>query len=316
MLKYKDYKLTKPTEEVNQQVLQLIETQDGSIFHEPALNKIIQQQFNTAFYYLVDNPANITHASVVHLTKNKLGGKRYNLRPLSDIPYSGFIGNKPVDFEKFSVGINESLSYVGFPYFKDVIAPNAGETTMVDLSLSEEDIFNQVIHSKRRNMIRKALKNNISVKSFDNEEGLDLFWPILDELHKKLRYHHLDDQYFYKMLKAYAANGKAHVLLAYKDDSPVAGVFILGNNNYMHYYKGASKAGVKNEGQGELLQWEAIKLAKKSGVKYYDLCNLNKDKLPDIYRFKTGIANNIFYYPVYNQNRLGYKIANKLSKTL
>ena len=81
----------------------------------------------------------------------------------------------------------------------------------------------------------------------------------------------------------------------------------------MHYYKGAGLFDVKNEGQGELLQWEAIKISKSLGTKYYDLCNLDKDNLPSIYRFKTGISNTIYKYPKLTKNKLGYKVLNRLN---
>ena len=60
------------------------------------------------------------------------------------------------------------------------------------------------------------------------------------------------------------------------------------------------------------MQWEAIKTAKSLGSKYYDLCSLDKEKLPAIYRFKTGISQNIVRYSKYAKNNFGYKILNKI----
>ena len=157
-------------------------------------------------------------------------------------------------------------------------------------------------------MIRKALKSDIIVKIYHDSEGLDLFWPILDSLHKNLNLNYLSLDYYQRILNTYKDNKQAFTILAFKDGKVISGVFIIGNKNYMHYYKGASLPGVKNEGQGELLQWEAIKYSKALGSKFYDLCNLDKEKLPTIYRFKTGISANIYYYPVFTKNKLGYKI--------
>jgi len=64
------------------------------------------------------------------------------------------------------------------------------------------------------------------------------------------------------------------------------------------------------------LQWEAIKLSKSLGVKCYDLGNLQKEILPSIYKFKTGISNNVIQYPVYSKHSLGYKIVNKINSKL
>ena len=316
MLKYKGYHLIIPNTQQIQQINSVIDQKGGSIFHEVELNKIIQEKFNTSLLYLVDNTEDISCLAPIHITQNKLGAKRYNFMPLGDIPYAGFVGDKAIDLDDIAVGLKESFKYVGFPYPNNSnISKEAeihGETTMVDLSLDENEIFDASINSKRRNMIRKALKNGIEVKKFKDEKGLLEFWPILEDLHHKLGYHHLNLEYYRSIFNKYAGSNKALILLAYKDNLPVSGIFILGNKNYMHYYKGASLFGVKNEGQGELLQWEAIKWSKENSIKYYDLCNLDKEKLPAIYRFKTGFSQNIIKYPKLTVNSFGYKIMNRI----
>jgi hypothetical protein len=317
MLKYNNFSLIKPNESQSEKITQVIEENNGSVFHEVDLNEIVQTNFKSDLYYLVDNSSNITCLCPIHVTKEKFGVKRFNCNPLGDMPYAGFVGKALIDINKFSIGPFESIKYAGFPYVNDTIHKkdetlNIGETNMVDLSLDEDTIFSTIIHSKRRNMIRKASKSGITIKSFYSEEGLRIFWPILDELHKKLGYSNYTYDYYNKILKKYANTKQAFILIAYKEQEPISGIFVIGNKNYMHYYKGAGVFGVKNEGQGELLQWEAIKISKLLGVKYYDLCNLDKDKLPAIYRFKTGISQQIIQYKKYRKNSLGYKILSKI----
>lgn len=316
MLKYKDYSLIKPVSKQRKRISHLINEHNGSIFHEVGLNEIVQNHFGSDLYYLVDNPENINCVAPIHITKNKFGAKRYNCNPLGDIPYAGFVGSGQVNIKELKVGFSESVKYAGFPYFNDTIhkldSLNYGETNMVDLSLDEDEIFNSVIHSKRRNMIRKASKVGITIKHFFDKDGFKKFWPILDGLHQKLGYKNLTFEYYDILIQNYIAKKQAFISIAYKENKPISGILVLGNKNYMHYYKGASVFGVKNEGHGELLQWEAIKLSKSLGSKYYDLCNLDKDKLPAIYRFKTGISPHIITYLKYTKNSLGYKIANRI----
>lgn len=318
MLKYEKKFLIVPDEIQKKQISKVIEENNGSVFHDVSLNEIVASQFNTDLFYLVDNPDDISVLSPVHMERLGFGMKRYHFKPLFDIPYAGFVGKHFIDYNNFSIGYFESISYVGFPYKKDFNVDTAniriGETAMVDLSLDEDEIFAKVIHSKRRNMIRKALKEGITIKSFFSAEGLNYFWPILRPLHDKLEYKHLSFEYYKNILQRYSSGKQAFILIAFKNDVVISGVFIFGNKNYMHYYKGASVFGVKNEGQGELLQWEAIKLSKSIGAKYYDLCNLNKERLPEIYRFKTGISSKIYQYPIYSKNSIGFKVVNRLIK--
>lgn len=321
MLKYKDFQLIQPTPESEVQIIDLIERKNGSVFHEVELNRIVSETFQTQLYYLVDDPSKINCFSPVHMVKNEKGLKRYHFKPLFDIPYGGFVGDEKINIDEFKLGFFDSLKYEGFPYNEDnkwsMEEKTVGETSMVDLSLSEDEIFSSIIHSKKRNKIRKAGKEGVTVKQYKNIEGFELFWKILKPLHDKLGFNDKMDVNYYKSIFChYAKNEQAFLLIAFKDDIPLSGVFILGNKNYMHYYKGASVFGMRNEGQGELLQWEAIKASKSLGVQYYDLCALNKEKLPAIYSFKTGISDKIVTYPIYSENKRGFQIANRILKLL
>lgn len=320
MLKYKNYSLIKPNSDQAERILQVIEENDGSVFHEIDLNNIVEKHFKSELYYLVDNESNISNLAPVHITNEKFGMKRYHFKPLYDVPYAGFVDDSKIDYNALSIGFFESINYCGYPRNSENQNKSAslsyGQTSIVDLKMDENDIFTNIIHSKRRNMIRKAGKSGITVRQFFSEEGLIHFWPILDELHKKLNFTRLPKEYYSDIITNYGPKKQACILVAFKDDKPISGIFILGNKNYMLYYKGASLFGVKNEGQGELLQWEAIKLAKSLNVKCYDLGNLQKELLPAIYKFKTGISNNIIEYPVYTNSAVGYKILNKINSLL
>lgn len=318
MLKYKDYKLIQPNQNQIGRINELIKNENGSIFHDVELNRIVESNFKTQLFYFVDKPNNITCFSPVHITKNKYGLNRYHFKPLYDVPYAGFIGNDEIDLDKISVGFFESFKYEGFPYYEEgsKLKENVriGETAMIDLFSSEDDIYNQSIHSKRRNMIRKAVREGIKVRKYSDLEGLFEFYKILEPLHIKLGFNkNMNIDYYKEIFNSYKNKNKAFILLAFKEKKLLSGVFILGNGNYMHYYKGASLFGVKNEGQGELLQWEAIKISKLLGAKKYDLCNLDREKLPHIYRFKTGISNSIYRYPKFIKNKLGFRIISRLN---
>lgn len=316
MLKYINFLLIKPNLVQRKQITKVIEENYGSVFHEIALNEIVASQFNTDLYYMINDPNNIKVLSPVHKEKLGLGRILYHIKPLYDIPYSGFVGDFIFDLNKLSIGFFDSIKYAGFPFKKNKIIKPAicevGETAMVDLSLSEEEIFTKVIHAKRRNMIRKANTQGIIVKKYFSTEGLIEFWPILKKLHDRLGYTQLTFDYFNNMLQYYGPKNQAFILVAYNNGIAISGVFILGNKNYMHYYKGASLFDIKNEGHGELLQWEAIKLSKSLGSQYYDLCNLDKEILPDIYKFKTGISKEIYQYPIYSQYSIGFKLMNRI----
>ena len=295
-------------------ILNFININGGTVFHEPFFNKLIQKYHKTDFYYSVDSVDKFKVICPVHVSCNS-GCKYISFKPLADVPYGGFIGDYSVSLRQIKPKFIERVSYAGMPITneKENYLPLVGETCMVDLSLSEEDIFNKVIHSKRRNMIRKAIKNNIKIIKFDTLDGFELYRPLLEELHSRLCYH-LDLYFYRELFRHYSQKKQAILLLALFNDRVCSGNFLIGNKNIFHYYKGASVNDFKSVGQGELLQWEGIKWAKQNGFKYYDLCNLNKEKLPSLYRFKIGISSNIYRYPIYNKTSLSYKILRRINR--
>jgi lipid II:glycine glycyltransferase (peptidoglycan interpeptide bridge formation enzyme) len=105
-------------------------------------------------------------------------------------------------------------------------------------------------------------------------------------------------------------------LVAYFNNVPYGALGLIFDKNYALYWIGASNESAGNLGQGELLQWEAIKLVKTFGCKYYDLCYIEKERLPHIYEFKKGFSRNEIEIPYFNRTTLVFKALNKIDNLL
>jgi hypothetical protein len=298
-----------------------IEEYGGTVFHEKKVNELISKYYHTRFYYLVDDIYKPNILSPLHIEQTSFK-KRFHFKPLYDIPYGGFIGKYSYDLDKLQTGFFDSYTYAGIPEIVNNLINDKSntqnlswnETSMINLNDDLEVIFNQVIHSKRRNMIRKAEKSGIKVKTAGSNS--EVFFSFLQNLHRRLGYNKLKLSFYEELLNYYLQINKAQIFVAYEEDKPLSGIMILGNKNFIHYYKGASSEDKKNEGQSELLQWEAIKWAKERSAKYYDLCVVDKKKLPELYRFKAGFTKDTFSFPVLTISGMGYKIVNKIQKIL
>lgn len=288
--------------------------QEATVFHEPGFNKIVSKYFKTKFIYIADKYSDFSCICPIHYKKRRLLFSQYYYKSLYDVPYGGFVG-QDVTSEYLKPGLLDICVYAGFPQpgaEKSFEVKKFSTTNMIDLTLSEDDIFNNVIQSKRRNMIRKAEKNNITIQQFSSNKGLRVFWPMLKDLHSRLGYVLNNFNFYLDLLSIYGPINQAAVFIAYKDNQPLSGVFVIGNKTFMHYYKGASLPNTASMGQGELLQWEAIKWAKKQGVRYYDFCNLNKTALPHIAQFKLGFSNQVYQFESFSESGIGYKIGRKI----
>lgn len=299
------------------EISRLIDRYGGLIFHEIALNRIVSETYNTElYYYLLKDDSGIRSCSPVHYKRRGLIGT-YEFKALYDIPYGGFLEhpgmNIPDALKQLRRSPFKKYFYQSVPITaydpEERYATNKRikfkETLLIDLSQTEDEIWKNHIHSKRRNMIRKAMKFGITVKTFNTMEGFDDFWPILLAHEKRLHNAHVDEAYFRRILRTYLPENKARIFMAYEKGVPISGILLIGNAHMMHYWKGASVGSAPNLGQGELLQWEAIKWAKNNGSAFYDLCVVDKEKLPNLYEFKTGFSKDITrFYSYTNFNVL------------
>jgi len=174
------------------------------------------------------------------------------------------------------------------------------KTILVDVTSSEDIIFSRFTEAKRR-AVRKAAKNGITIEEsgdirnlikiknksggffgFITTFGMDRFWPIMAPEH-------------------------ASVLLAYTDNHKLVGGILLVFWEKTAYYwiAGATKQGKKLFAP-TLLVWEALKVAKKHGMKQFDFVGVWDERRGNQHhdwlgftKFKEGFGGKTFYYPLF-----------------
>ncbi|MCK4662461.1 MAG: GNAT family N-acetyltransferase [Bacteroidales bacterium] len=304
---------------------QFIVENNGLIFHETSFLNIVSKIFKSKlFYFILHYNSKIMAVCPIISVKNRFVNNLYSGPGIYEVPYGGWVlNNNKLDilelYKNMTVKFNENLLIKSnVQVYDDLnwankIYINKLYTGIIDLTNDENIIWQKAINSKRRNMIKKALKSNIIIKKY-GEEGLELFYTMFIDMHKKTsREKNLKPLMYYKdILKQYSSKKQTFILIAERNKEILSGIFLLGNKNMMHYWQGASKLGVSNLGQGELLQWEAIKLAKKLGCKYYDLCVIEENRLPNIAKFKKGFTEKIVPYYLFNKKNIIYRVINRL----
>ncbi len=121
----------------------------------------------------------------------------------------------------------------------------------------------------------------------------------------------LSSEFFSELLQN-SRNISFEIISAIKDGRCTANVVIAFDKDYSIYWLGNNAENAPTYGQGELLQWEVIKRMKGRGCTYYDLCYIEKERLPHIYKFKSGFCKNEISIPCVTTKSLSFKIANKL----
>jgi hypothetical protein len=302
------------------QIDEFVEDNNGLIFHETKFNEIASQTFNTKLaYFLAYEEMRLVGICPIHSIKKGILTITYSNNGSFEIPYGGWVFDaKCTSFQSLWNGtsMNPFESFIYSSSFLDDIPEKIKkvskklQTGLVDLGISEEELFNKVVHSKRRNKIRKAEKSGVVIKKH-GQEGLPIYYNLMRDMRKKAGLKEKPFAYYEKILKAYVPE-KAMVSIAYLEDKPLAGVMILGNKNVMHYWQGASTSDFPNLGQGEMLQWDAIKWAKNAGAKYYDLCVIEPERLPHIAHFKMGFSKELVPFYCISKKSFLFRVINRM----
>ncbi|MCD5380711.1 peptidoglycan bridge formation glycyltransferase FemA/FemB family protein [Candidatus Gracilibacteria bacterium] len=171
------------------------------------------------------------------------------------INYSGNLETKYFD-----------LDTLDFGFYKKFINQY---TAVIDLHKTEEEIL-AGMKPKGRYNIKLAVKKGIVVKEVEKtKENIEKYYNLMLETTSRDNFSGNTLKYYSDFLK-YIKESK--LLLAYSGETVVAGGIFTFRKELAIYYYGASTSQkeFRNLMAPYLVQWEAIKIAKKSGSQIYD----------------------------------------------
>ena len=176
-------------------------------------------------------------------------------------------------------------------------------TVMVDLTLSEDDIWTKELTSGNRNVIRKCIKNGLTVIESDD---YDTFYEIYKETMDKVgaeSFYYLDREFFEEMKK----DDHYHLLVCVSNEEIIAAAVFMGYGDYFHYHFAGSRKESLSLSPNNILLWEAIKFAKEHGYKKMHLGGGLTDSEEDsLFRFKAR------YSRIYRDFYIGKRVHNEV----
>jgi lipid II:glycine glycyltransferase (peptidoglycan interpeptide bridge formation enzyme) len=188
----------------------------------------------------------------------------------------------------------QELSGAGFVPTKFDHHPST--SLVIDLGQTEDEILAQMKPKGRYN-IRLAEKREVKVEV---SEDLDTFYNLLSGTGNRDGFHIHPKEYYEAMLKTLGAS--AQLLLARYEDRVVAGGLFVYLDEWGIYYYGASDHRYRNVMAPYLVQWMAIKEAKKRGCRYYDFLGIAPDGAVNhawggVTEFKKKFGGRVVNYP-------------------
>ena len=165
---------------------------------------------------------------------------------------------------------------------------------LLELSKSEDELLMDM-RKNTRYLIRKAEKLGVEVLKREDLGAVEIFNELYRKTSKRQDFVPFSLDYLKKEFLAFNKDQEAVVFLAKYQNEILAAAIIIYWQGRGYYHQGASLRKYDKVPASYLLQWEAIKEAKRRGCKFYSFWGIapkNKPKHPwqGITLFKTGFS--------------------------
>lgn len=153
---------------------------------------------------------------------------------------------------------------------------------------NEEQIFSEM-SGKARNKVRKALKNNVTIKKEYSKEKIkkfiEMYYETMDK-NNASNYYYFDKEYFKNLFEL----GKDKVVLfnAYHEEDIVAATTILKGRKYIHYHLSANTKKGYQLAANNLLLFEVAKWGGQNGYKNFHLGGGHDGEEDALFKFKSS----------------------------
>lgn len=173
-------------------------------------------------------------------------------------------------------------------------------TLLVSLGRDDEELLARMAQKTRYN-IRLAERKGVLVRPWEDLSG---FSRMMDETGVRDRFGVHSPRYYRAAYEAFHPAGECELLVAEAGGTPLAALMVFAHGSRAWYLYGASLSRERNLMPTYLLQWEAMRWARRRGCSTYDLWGVpdtdaeeleagftsRQDGLWGVYRFKRGFG--------------------------
>lgn len=174
------------------------------------------------------------------------------------------------------------------------------KTIAIDTSFSEEEIWQNQIHSKNRNMIRKAEKNGLEFFRDDEFKYIEQFKQLYNSTMQRLDaddFYFFDDEYYKRFVEIF--KGKGFLGCISKDSEIIGAALFMYENGYGHYHLAGSNRNYSSLGTNNLLLWKVACEMHKEGVKEFHLGGgTDSDEENSLFKFKRAFSPNVKQFSI------------------
>ncbi len=213
--------------------------------------------------------------------------------------------NKAVFWEEYLATMEQEHIVDNFVRYHPMLRnaePMKSITNVIDLGktiamdLASPNVIWENIHSKNRNMIRKAEKNGIVI---EHGKGMDLLKKFIEIYNATMDKDHAEEYYYFKM-PFYESihedlNENYEIFYAKLEDKIIAMSIMIFANGRMNYHLSGSDIEYRNMAPSNLLLYKAALWGCEQGFKTFHLGGGVGSGEDNLYKFKAAFNRNSDY---------------------
>ena len=210
----------------------------------------------------------------------------FTLRALNAFKNYCISNNYIAGFVRFHPLLN---NYIGFPSIGELIFDR--HTIAMNLSLTEDEIWMNEIHTQNRSTIRKGIKSGLKFIIDKEYKCLNDFIKLYNSTMGKVdadTFFYFPDNY-YNSFKTDIKN--SFLGLVSLDEKIISGAIFFYSKEYGHYHLSGSDSNYLYACPNNFMLYEASKIMKSLSVKKFQLGGgLNSDAQNSLYQFKSKFS--------------------------
>ena len=173
-----------------------------------------------------------------------------------------------------------------------VIQKSVVNTIVIDLSIDEDALLNQMRQRARRS-IRGGNREQLTVtEGLYSPTNVNHMWDLYKETAERAGIKTRPKTYFANFWRRHIDNDQGRFFFVWEpgDDKPIAGLFVSFVGDRALYKDGGSRRDTRSH-FSHLLHWEVMRYLKSRGIRYYDLGGTPpSDKLDDPHQRLASLA--------------------------
>lgn len=149
-------------------------------------------------------------------------------------------------------------------------------TWVLDITATEEELL-RGMRKTTRHAIKKATQEGVEVEITTDPNALERFWPLYKQTETRHNFVSFKKEFIASQVKEFGSSNKMYFAIATYQGKDVAAALLFQFADTVFYYHGASVKMPSNISPAQLLQFEAIKEAKRRGATRYNFWGIARD---------------------------------------